>query len=233
MTAVVVSCEHGGNRVPDPWKPLFRDAGGELASHRGWDPGSKEVACSFAESLEAPLHLHDVTRLLVDANRSVGHPRLFGERTRTLPRSQRDRILDQHYRPHRDAVEEAVVARISSEPVIHVSVHTFTPVLDGRRRTTGIGLLFDPTRDPERRIAEGWQQWLRTVLPELRIHRNQPYRGTSDGLTTALRRRFHPDRYSGIEVEVRSDLVHGPDGDPEGVGEVLADGLRRSLPGLR
>lgn len=229
MTHVVVSCEHAGRRVPPEWEHLFRDDSEALVSHRGWDPGSGEVAETFARELGAPLHLHHVTRLLADTNRSPGSPTLFGDRTRELPASERERILEEHHRPHRKRVEDAVAARASTGPVLHVSMHTFTPVLDGERRTTGIGILYDPARGPERRIAEAWHARLEESLPTLEVHRNRPYAGIADGLTTTLRGVFDPMEYSGIEVEVRSDLVHAPDGEPERFGRILAGELNPVL----
>ena len=226
---VVVSCEHAGNRVPTEWEHLFEDVPESLVSHRGWDPGSKEVAETFARELGAPLHLHDVTRLLADTNRSPGSPTLFGEQVRQLPASDRARILREYHRPHRKRVEHGVGERISTAPVLHVSMHTFTPVLDGERRTTGVGILYDPDRGPERRIAEEWLARLDAALPRLEVHPNRPYTGVADGLTTTLRGVFEPFAYSGIEVEVRSDLVHGPAADPERFGRILARELDRVL----
>ena len=56
-----------------------------LKSHRGWDPGSLTLAARLAETLGAPFHAQTVTRLLIDANRSLHHRGLFSEFTRTLP----------------------------------------------------------------------------------------------------------------------------------------------------
>ena len=41
-----------------------------------------------------------------------------------------------------------------------------------------------------------------TIIAATQNHRNRPYRGTADGLTTALRSRYLPSRYFGIELEV-------------------------------
>ena len=43
-----------------------------------------------------------------------------------------------------------------------------------------------------------------------RVRLNQPYCGASDGLTTALRRRFPPERYLGLELELNQRHVRGP-----------------------
>jgi hypothetical protein len=38
--------------------------------------------------------------------------------------------------------------------------------------------------------------------PEMRVRRNYPYLGKTDGLTTYLRRQFPAEQYLGIELEV-------------------------------
>src|SRR5690606_22052998 len=76
---VVVTAEHGGNRVPAECRTLFRDREELLASHRGWDPGTAALAGALARRLGAASFLADVTRLVVDPNRSPSHPKVFSE----------------------------------------------------------------------------------------------------------------------------------------------------------
>jgi len=47
---------------------------------------------------------------------------------------------------------------------------------------------------------------LAALDPTLRLRRNAPYRGVSDGLPTTLRRRFG-NRYLGMELEVNQRFV--------------------------
>ncbi|HEX6790223.1 MAG TPA: N-formylglutamate amidohydrolase [Candidatus Krumholzibacteria bacterium] len=204
---IVVSCEHAGNRVPAEYRSLFRGARRALASHRGWDSGAIDLARVIAPALDAPLVATTVSRLVVECNRSLGHPRLFSEFTRTLPREEKQVLLDRHYHPHRGAVEAVVRSAIRTHGrVVHVGVHTFAPVLDGTRRTADVGLLYDPRRELEVRWCEEWMAILSLTAPGLRVRRNYPYRGASDGLTSALRRRFPAGRYLGIELEVNQAL---------------------------
>jgi predicted N-formylglutamate amidohydrolase len=173
------------------------------------------MARRVARRLGAPLHTATVTRLLVELNRSPHHRALFSRFTRPLPPEARERILDRHYRPYRRNVERDVTAALrGGGRVLHVSVHTFTPVLDGAVRRVDIGLLYDPARPAERALCGRWAGELRRRLPELRVRRNQPYRGVTDGLTTHLRRKLGP-RYLGIELEV-SQRFFGADGSPRG-----------------
>lgn len=200
---LLLSCEHGGNRVPRAYAKLFATgpAKSALAGHRGVDLGALEVARALSRRLEIPLVATTVTRLLVDANRSPGHPKLFSEFAKSLSRADRETLVARHYRPHRERVY-AEIDKLSPRRVVHIAVHSFTPVLDGVRRNADIGLLYDPRREPERRLCDRWAAALRGLDPTLRVRRNYPYRGTSDGLTTALRRDYPPARYAGIELEI-------------------------------
>lgn len=203
-TALVVTCEHGGNDVPPEYATAFRGAAKVLASHRGYDPGALELARRFAAELHAPLFFATVSRLVVELNRSPHHRALFSQFTRPLPEATRQEIFTRHYAPYRTAVEREI-ARLVAAPgtiVRHLSVHTFTPVLDGETRRADIGLLYDPRRPLERAWCSAWRDALLEARPDLIVRRNYPYRGTSDGFVIYLRRKFPANRYAGVELEV-------------------------------
>ncbi|HSO07438.1 MAG TPA: N-formylglutamate amidohydrolase, partial [Pelomicrobium sp.] len=103
--AFLVTCEHGGNRIPARYRPLFRGHEELLTSHRGYDPGALTLARELSAALDAPLVVSTVSRLLVDLNRSLHHPRLFSAATRDAPADVRAEIVDRHYLPYRDEVE--------------------------------------------------------------------------------------------------------------------------------
>lgn len=218
----MVSSEHGGNRVPRPFRSLFLGHEGLLATHRGWDPGTADLARRLADGFGVDALIADITRLLVDLNRSAHHPRVFSEFTRRLPREERVVLLERWHEPHWERVRDTVAAAAENgRTVLHLGVHSFTPVLDGQERRADLAILYDPSRPRERRLAERWSTELRTRFPAVRVRRNYPYRGRSDGLTTALRRRFPEERYLGIEIEVNQRLL-GSDGRfPEWIGEAL------------
>jgi predicted N-formylglutamate amidohydrolase len=202
QTNLVVSCEHGGNRVPAPYARLFHDRGALLESHRGYDFGARDVARALARRFDAPLHCATVTRLLVELNRSPGHLRLFSTVVRGLLDEEREAILATYYHPYRQLVEGSVRSRmIAGARVLHLSVHSFTPRLAGRTRNADVGLLYDPRRQAERALCDRWRGALVALDPALRVRRNYPYRGDADGLTTFLRKRLGV-RYLGIELEM-------------------------------
>ncbi|MEQ8789184.1 MAG: N-formylglutamate amidohydrolase [Pirellulaceae bacterium] len=200
---LLITCEHGGADVPAKYARLFRGQRRLLDSHRGYDAGALEMARRFADQLAAPLIFSTTTRLLVDLNRSAHHRHVFSEFTSPLDREQRAALLAEHHAPYRQDVQKRIAGMTTvGVVVIHLSVHTFTPILNGARRTADVGLLYDSRRRPEAEFCGHWGGVLRRRRPDLRVRRNYPYLGKADGLTTALRKQYGEDRYLGVELEV-------------------------------
>ncbi len=224
---LLLTCEHGGNVVPRPYKALFAGAEDLLASHRGWDPGALDLF-KHLQPLADATHQATVSRMVVELNRSPHHPALFSRFTKHLPKAEREHLLERYYNPYRRAVEHDVDRWAAErETVHHVAVHSFTPVLDGVVRTLDIGLLYDPSRDQEKRWAERWRSALFERDPSLEVRMNRPYLGKADGLPTHLRR-LHRSRYAGIELEVnQGHLVRGR--FSKDLCDVIRDSLKDSL----
>jgi predicted N-formylglutamate amidohydrolase len=208
--ALLLTCEHAGARVPGEYRHLFRSKAAQnaLRTHRGSDLGALGLARQLSLTLDAPLYASSVTRLLVDLNRSVGHPRLLSEFSKPLSGAQREVLLQRYYFPHRDSVESWIAQRVKAgSAVLHIGVHSFTPEIDGRPRTADVGLLYDPARSTERSLCERWTSELKARDQTLRVRRNYPFLGKNDGLVTHLRRRFAAASYVGIELEVNQSLL--------------------------
>lgn len=227
--ALLLTCEHASRALPAAYRGLRAGHARLLDSHRGWDPGALAIARALARDLDAPLIAGDVTRLLVDLNRSAHNPAVIGALGRGLPPEARHRLLEAWHRPHWARVRAAIAgARASGRPVLHVGVHSFVPVLRGQRRAFDAGILYDPSRAGERHAAATWQRLLATGSAALRVRRNAPYRGTSDGLTTALRREWGPDAYLGLELELNQARLADTAARRRLAG-VLAESLRALL----
>ena len=225
---LIVSCEHAGNHVPSQYIELFRGEAAILESHRGYDPGSLELGRRFARRFKAPFYAARMTRLLVELNRSLGHARLFSEFSQPLDQDSKQRLLDRFYFPHRHRVQAAIAALLLDHPsVLHVSVHTFAPQLNGHVRCADVGLLYDPRREVEKSLCGAWCTQLKTLRRDLLVRRNYPYLGKADGFTTYLRTRFPTTRYAGIELEVNQRWLTRPK-----AWRQLADDITRSLPAL-
>lgn len=227
---VLITCEHGGNRIPAPYRRYFTGREALLRSHRGHDPGALVLARELARACRAPLVYSTTSRLLIELNRSAGHPGLYSDVTRVLSPDEKKELFTRYYLPYRLEVERYVAAAArSSRRVIHVSSHSFTPVLDGERRNTDVGLLYDPSRKYETSLCLAWRDALLAAMPDLVVRRNYPYRGTSDGLTTHLRRRFLASQYVGIEIEVNQKHVLGDAGRWSALRRAVTLSLRAAL----
>jgi predicted N-formylglutamate amidohydrolase len=222
---VILSCEHGGNEVPPAYAGLFKGAQDELAGHRGWDIGALGVAQRLACVTSFPLVACTYSRLLIEPNRSPDSGKLFSRYTAGLGDDEKAHLVRAYYERHRGTVERLVGDAISAgRRVLHVGVHSCTDELDGRVRELEVSLLFDPDRPSEAEVCGPWNTELARLEPTWRLPFNEPYKGTDDGLTTWLRRRFPADAYAGVEVEVRQGLIAGVNARRR-VGDALAGSL--------
>ncbi len=232
VDAFLITCEHGGNRIPACYRRLFRGRPALLDSHRGYDPGALIMARALATAFKATLVMSTISRLLVDLNRSIGHPQLFSAATRGAPAELRATILDEHYRPYRAQVERLVGQAVGrGQRVIHISSHSFTPELDGKVRSADVGLLYHPRRQAEALLCARWKAALAALAPDVRVRRNYPYAGSGDGLTSHLRRRFPPGAYVGVELEVNQSIVVKTGRRWTALRSALIDSLRAAQTG--
>lgn len=184
----------------------------------------------LATAFDAPLVISTVSRLLVDLNRSIGHPQLFSPATRSAPAEVRARVVERYYRPYRTQVEGLVrEAALRGRRVVHISSHSFTPVLNGSVRRADVGLLYDPARPGEAALCAQWKDSLAAAAPTLRVRRNYPYAGKSDGLTAHLRRTYSPNTYVGVELEVNQGIVLAGGRPWTALKYTLVDSLRAAL----
>jgi predicted N-formylglutamate amidohydrolase len=203
----ILTCEHAGNKIPDDYQSLFDGEDEVLKSHRGWDLGAFELAQKLAENTGIELLSYPFTRLFIEPNRSLGHPKLFSEFTRHLPKAKKQEIINRFYLPYRNKILDAIKKNASKQKTtIHIGIHTFTPVLDEKVRDFEIGLLYDPNKKLERDLCQKWKSILNQTFPDFKIRMNQPYKGASDGFTTFLRKQFDQKFYLGIELEVNQKL---------------------------
>ncbi|WP_291862025.1 N-formylglutamate amidohydrolase [Marinilabilia sp.] len=223
--SVVLSCEHGGNIVPDEFRELFRNASDVLESHRGWDPGALELFFEMVNSGVDFSIFSETTRLLIDLNRSLNKRTLFSEFTRPLDSLQKLDVIDRYYRPFREQFFFHLKSLAHENRFIfHVSVHSFTPVLEGKKRNADIGLLYDPRFGSEKEMALMWRKMISDRMPGLRIRMNYPYQGKNDGHVFALRNQLGPGKYAGIELEINQKYASS-EGFNRDFGDVFKDFL--------
>jgi len=226
----LVTCEHASHAFPAPLENLGLPIG-LSATHFGWDRGAREIARTLASRLGCPYFEGRFSRLVVDLNRSIRHPRVIPPDTagvdlvsnRTMDRTQRQQRLARWWLPHVEAVRAAADrSSHGGRRCVHIAVHSFTPVLGGEVRDCDVGILFDPASSPERALAGS----LREAVAEagLKCRFNYPYRGASDGLVTSLRKSLGKDRYLGFEIEINQAML----ADPK-IGGCIADSVATGL----
>ena len=218
--ALMITCEHASNALPDFVLRAFRDSDGipdeVLASHRGYDIGAYKIFSILVKRLKPDFHsASKFSRLVVDMNRSSTSKSFYSEYTSSLPSTVKARMLSL-WEKYREKIESFVAGKIPEKQrkaakeaplkVIHLGIHSFTPVLNGVERDADVGILYDPSRPSEAKIAEILIKNIRDREPSLRIRKNYPYLGKSDGLTTTLRQKFGP-AYAGLEIEINQKLL--------------------------
>jgi predicted N-formylglutamate amidohydrolase len=205
--ALVISCEHAVNAIPDSYQPLFKPFKSLLESHQGIDIGALEIALHFKEVFSCDLIQAYTSRLLIDYNRSLNN-HCFSEITKKLPEQKKQEIITQYYLPYRQSVIDHIEKHLAKgAQVIHCSIHSFTPVLNQTVRNADIGFLYDPKRPLEKIIAKEWRLVLKKQTQEYRIRMNYPYKGISDGVATAMRKKYSLEEYLGIEIESNQALT--------------------------
>ena len=196
---VIVTCEHASNAIPSSLKKLGLDDR-LLESHLAHDLGARDVARFYARALGAELHEGHWSRLVVDLNRSPRHRAVIAERSFGVEipgnvgvdANEKRRRLERYHEPFRKAVVRSL-ARASERgrPCVHLSVHSFTPVVGRQPRRVDVGILYDPSRPNERSLAK---RWVRALDPSGLHHRVRRLGRTDEpaGLDHSERAARHP-----------------------------------------
>lgn len=231
---VLVTCEHASSSVP-PDIELGLEAA-ILETHVSYDRGASEIATALSASLGAPLHLGTSSRLVVDLNRREENPAVILESTYGLvvpgnvglSAADREARIERFHRPYRRAARTDALRLAQGGGCLHLSIHSFDPSLDLVARAFDAGVLFDPSREPERSIAEALARELGAGGLSVRL--NEPYAGTPEGLTSWLRAQIAEDRYVGIEIEASQGWMDR-EGEIHRFVEALTAAVRAVLPG--
>jgi predicted N-formylglutamate amidohydrolase len=202
----VLICEHASNRLPKALGTLGLPAS-DLERHIAWDIGAEPVARLLSGLIDAPLVLQRYSRLAYDCNRppeSADAMPEISETThipgnRNLSPAERLARTSEIYRPFHAAVAD-LLDRRAAEGVasLVVSIHSFTPVYKGNRRTVELGILHD--RDT--RLAGLLVQ----CFPDVDARLNEPY-GPQDGVLHTLNLHAAPRGLRHAMIEIRNDLL--------------------------
>lgn len=198
---LVLTCEHGGNNIPKEYASLFEEKQTILKTHRGFDLGALDLF-ECLKPLSDVSFSSTTSRLLIELNRSLHHNSLFSEVSKGLSKEEKAILTTSYYSTYRNEVENQIKEFMDAgERVLHISVHSFTPILNEEIRNCDIGLLFDSRRTSEKQFSKNFKTSILKTNPDYRVRFNYPYLGKFDGFTSYLRKVF-PDNYMGIELEV-------------------------------
>ena len=206
-TFILFTCEHANHSIPLKYEKYFLGKEKILRSHRGFDYGAKEVSRALGRKFNSPVIYGKFSRLLIDLNRSISHKTLFSDTTRSFTEFQKNELILKYHKPHWEKVENMITEKIQKGcVVIHIGIHSFTPILFDEIRNAEIGILYHSNNKSESRLAKSWQKHMRK-LSNIRIRRNYPYNGKMDGLSTGMRKKFSSDKYLGFEIEVNHAVM--------------------------
>ena len=208
-TAFVV-CDHASNRVPRSLANLGLEPA-QLADHIGWDAGAAEVARRLSDHLDAPLVLSSYSRLVIDCNRPLESPESIPEQSagvsvpgnRALTPGDRATRIAGLFRPYHEAITR-LLDRRAGRPSLLLSIHSFTPELDGQRRPWHIAISYG--RD--RRLAALMLDALKTDA-SLVVGDNEPY-PVDDAIDYTIPVHGEGRGVPHVLIEIRQDRIAKP-----------------------
>ena len=180
---LVLFSDHAGRAIPQRLGNLGLTEA-ELDQHIGWDIGIANLARRLAAALDAPAVLGGYSRLVIDCNRRLDDPTSIAQESDRIPvpgnrglsAAERKARQDAIFRPYHAAIEAAIAGKRAAgpEPAI-LSLHSFTPRMNGFARPWHIGVLWN--RDPRLPVplmARLMQE------PGLVVGDNEPYSGKDE-----------------------------------------------------
>ncbi len=200
---IVLVCEHASALIPPSFNQLGLSAE-DAKSHIAWDPGALLMARYLSSALNAVLVEGTVSRLIYDLNRPPEAASAIAQcsEDRTVPGNVdlsdaeiKHRIAT-YYEPFKRALSN-VLSQHPVTPVI-VTIHSFTPVYKGKKRSVEIGIL----HDEDARLADA----ILGCASGFNIKRNSPY-GPEDGVTHTLQLHALPNGLLNVMVEVSNTLI--------------------------
>ncbi len=181
-----------------------------LDTHIALDIGARQVAIQLSRLFDAPLILARYSRLVIDLNRHLDDPTLIADQSdhvpvpgnRNLGEADRKQRIDRFFYPYHKRYGELVSDMIGRhrDPVI-ISVHSFTPSMDGFDRPWHFGVLHDPGDALARRLLAAFAKF-----PDRIIGDNQPYHA-NDPRGYANQVHANDRGVSMAMLEIRQDLI--------------------------
>lgn len=209
---VLIVCDHASNRVPK----VLNDVGlskADLEKHIAWDPGTENIGRYMSEKLDATAFFASYSRIVVDVNRGERSPECMREVSdhihvpgnKNLSAAEKRQRLDEIFWPYHRALSTQIKGYLKKGivPVI-VSLHSFTPEMDGFKRPWHIGVLWNKEETIAMRLVEN----LRAQNPGMVVGENEPYTLKQANLSkNTIKTHAEDTGLPYVIVEFRQDLV--------------------------
>ncbi len=217
--------DHAGRAIPAALGDLGLPPGA-LDLHIAWDIGVSGMGRRLAGMLDAAFIEQVYSRLVIDCNRQAGAPDrapavsdgVAVPGNVALSAEDLGRRVDEIYQPYQDAIAQALDAR-AGQPTWLVSLHSFTPVMQGFVRPWRLGVLHRHDSALSRRMLALLQADLGAAAGD-----NQPY--AMDGTDNTVPLHVDARGIDYVEIEVRQDLIADAAGQ-EAMAGYLAGFLRQ------
>jgi predicted N-formylglutamate amidohydrolase len=206
---ILITCEHASNFVPEKFKNYFINNNDLLKTHKALDihakPAAEQLYSNLKNNFSCSIHLAQITRLLIDHNRSLNNYNIWSEISKNFNHKEKKLLIDQYYQPYINNILNEIATKIVNNTILHISMHSFTNKLNNQIRNNDLGILYDPRRKIEQKFAIILQNRL---CNDFKVRRNYPYLGRSDGLTSQLRKIYPEDKYLGYEIEINQSFIN-------------------------
>lgn len=209
---VLLVCDHATRRFPRSLGSMGLDPAARRC-HLALDIGAGPLTERLAISLGVTAVLCQYSRLVVDCNRQLMDPGAFLEfgdgvvipGNRNLHQSDKDIRANDIYWPYHQAIDSQIqrFRQQDIDPVL-ISIHSFTPVLNGDSRTWEMGVLWDQDRDTAQFFVRGLRE------AGYLVGDNEPYSGKAPQDFT-IDHHAEPIKLPHVGIEIRQDLIHHDD----------------------
>lgn len=205
---VVLTCEHAGNELLPYLEKLnsvnvIKYLKSLKKTHRAYDIGAYFLLQNLEENMMFPCQSFAFfrSRLLIDANRS--YEKCMSKK---IQKNLEEDFLIQlinEYQLYRQSVIKFVQKKIKQGHIVFLfSIHSFTPVFKGKLRKNDLGVLYRTYLEKESGLADKFIKNFKKTSLDIKIYRNLPYRGYTDGFSNDIIDQFSQAPLHGLFLEV-------------------------------
>ena len=213
VVPVLLVCDHASHRFPRSLGTMGLDYLNRH-SHVVHDIGAGALVEILANNLGVTAVLCQYSRLIVDCNRELVDHNAFLKfndgvdipANHNLRSDEKEKRASEIYWPYHNAIE-GQIGRLKDQGInpVFISVHSFSPVINGEARKWEIGVLWDK----DSTTAE----FFLSDLGEAGyfVGDNKPYSG-KDPEDFTIDHHAEPSGLPHVGIEIRQDLIHHSDG---------------------